>query len=327
MMLRDELLQDDEIKRFVKKADFSERALNEFLEEHVQHPDHHVEFMNQVTRNVVALSAPKLPELSRPKQFYLLKAIAKLMDAAMWLKTWEYHLSRSDGPEYWKGLPLPFFMPLSGMIEPLESMRWALRRIDPRYGTARVLLVEGESEATFVRTVQWLTRAANFDVPLYVYGGKGEVQNLVHLITDRNAAGVGVYLSYDTDGKSEGFLRTLRRRNCRLTRRFGFSRDFEGAFPPEMLATAVGMYAENVAKAPLRVSASEVRTLLQDPKPFAVALKEKFGLSLTKPRFATILGTLISKDIELHWHEAFNRRAPRKAFRYEAYKFLRFIMS
>lgn len=160
-MLRDELQQDDEIKKFVKKGDFSARALHGFLRDHVLHPDHYVEFMTQVARNVVALSAPRFADLSRPKRFHLLKAIVKLMDSAMWLKNWEFQLSRRDGPNYWKGLPLPFFMPLSGMIEPLQAMRTALQHVDPFYhGAGRLLLVEGESEAAFVRMVQWLTRVS-----------------------------------------------------------------------------------------------------------------------------------------------------------------------
>src|SRR5690348_6768502 len=107
-MLSDELLEDREIKKFVKEGSFSEEALHRFLREHVLHPDHHVEFMRQVARNVVALAAPRLAELSGPKRFYLLKAIVKLMDCAMWLRMWEHHLSRADGAEYWKGLPVPF---------------------------------------------------------------------------------------------------------------------------------------------------------------------------------------------------------------------------
>jgi hypothetical protein len=118
-------------------------------------------------------------------------------------------------------------------------------------------------------------------------------------------------------------------RSCRIAKRFAFTRDFESAFPPEMLATAVNKYAKDVAKSHLRVSVLDVGTLLQDAKPFAVAFKERYGFELSKPRFAVILGVLMSRDLEErgHWYDAFNKRPPAKPFRYEVYKFLKFIMS
>ena len=136
-------------------------------------------------------------------------------------------------------------------------------------------------------------------------------------------------MAYDKDGKNEDLLGKLQKQGCKVAREFAFTRDFESSFPPEMLAKALNEYAEEVAKSTLRLSVAEVEDLLHDPKPFALALKTRYNMELAKPRFAWILGVLMSRDLEERgrWNEVFNTTPPKDAFNYEAYHFLKFIMS
>jgi hypothetical protein len=111
------------------------------------------------------------------------------------------------------------------------------------------VLAEGESEAAFIRSIQLRSTVLNFDFEVHVYGGKGTRKNLVHYILEKNRQGIRVDLCLDFDGQSQStsFLDKLKQQSCAIQSDFGFKRDFESAFPPEILHAALAEYFRRFA--------------------------------------------------------------------------------
>jgi hypothetical protein len=323
-MLLDDFQQDARIKEFLEKADTSEVGLFNFFDQFVLYQNGEAEFLQKVARNVIKISRPYYLRLSNLRRFHFLKALAKLFEASVLLKHWEYQLSREDASWFWDRIPL-FFSAMSGMIQPLEVMRNELGQVSRHHLHEKVLLVEGDTEANFVRTLQFLTRILSFDFPVYAYGGKGEIRNLVHLIREKNRQGVRVYLSYDKDRQSKSFVRKLQNA-CKVEKFFGFRRDFEAAFPSAILALACNEYSENLGKSNPKVTPREIEQLLKSRRPFVAAFHDRTTIQLNKVRFGHILGRVMAGTIDQRWDKIFNQRPTRREYRTEVYRFIRFLV-
>jgi len=318
-----ELEQDRAIRQFLRESRHSKDDLRNFFRDHFLHPDLEVEFTNRVLKNVIDVTHPYYMTLSRTKRFHFLKALGKLFDVALWLKLWEYYLSREDADWFWRGVPT-YFMTLTGLIEPLETMRREMSSVDTRRVHSKVVLLEGESEHNFISVMQEISSLGNLDFPIHDYKGKGNVQNLVQYIKEKNRQGVKVFLTYDKDGRADTFLNKLKKRRCKLHGTFGFTRDFESSFPPGILKSALETYVKRYRGRHVELEVSVIRKLLKRRKPFVVSFEEEYGLQVNKAKLAVLLGRIMIDIIELHWNDIFNWK--KKAFGAEIYRFLKFIV-
>ncbi len=237
------------------------------------------------------------------------------------VKVWESRFSRDDSAQQWADKPLVFVW-ASELIEPLEALQKALADIDPKLAQRRVVLVEGQTEANFVSTIQNNSNLLNFDFSLYVYEGKAQVANLVHYIRERNRQGVRVDLCYDSDGQTDSFLEKLALSGCSVESRFRFQRDFEAAFPPELLHTAAHEYLRRYTNVPAdSLSSLTVTDLLAQSKPFVRAFEEHFKISVSKPQLGVLLAEAVRRSGAV-WDGAVKTAEECS----EIAKFLRFVM-
>jgi hypothetical protein len=154
---------------------------------------------------------------------------------------------------------------------------------------------EVRGPSVFIRSIQLRSTVLNFDFGIHVYGDRGGLKNLIHYVAEKNRQGVRVDLSvdYDSQSQSKSFVEKLTA-SCSIRSVFWFGRDFEAAFPPELLHAAVQEYLRLFAKlSPELARLTDVQMLLTDQKPFALAFEDKFGLSISKPKLGTILGEIV----------------------------------
>jgi hypothetical protein len=103
---------------------------------------------------------------------------------------------------------------------------------------------------------------------------------------------------------------------------FGFRRDFEAAFPVELLHAGVQEYLRQFTElGPDAVALTDIQTLLADQKPFTRAFEEKFGVNLNKPKLGTILGEVVLGTAAI-WEGVVNTSSECS----EIARFLRFLM-
>jgi len=275
--------------------------------------------MARVVGNVVQITYGYYFSLPRDKRASFLKCLANAFKVALAMKAWETRVTAVDATKQLSGKPL-FFAFLTEMIQPLESIQKGLQEIDAELPIRRVLLVEGESEANFVQTIQMNSTVMNFDFSIYVYHGKGEINNLVHYIGELNRQGVRVDLSYDSDRQTASFLEKLGR-SCAIQSQFGFKSDFEGSFPPDVLLAALLEYVRRYQPTAIHPTKTDIECLLAGQKPFVLLFEEKFGYSLSKPKLGAILGETVLQNGAL-WDAVFKTSVRAS----EIAEFLKFVM-
>jgi hypothetical protein len=319
-MLVYEVLEDAAIDEFVAQGDETAEHLCQFLEDRYARPHPHAEYLTHVVKTLVSVAHSYYVSLSAEKKPHFLKYLVSVLKFSFAVKVWESRFSRVDSAQEWADKPLVFVW-ATELVEPLEDLQRAIAAIDPNLAQRRVVLVEGETEAEFIRTIQLSANVLNFDFSLKVYGGKAQVANLVHYIQERNRQGVRVDLSYDSDRQATSFLEKLKS-SCTVQEFFGFQRDFENAFPPEVLHAALLEYLQTYAPPPVAaLTPDAIEDLLKQPKPFILAFEERFGVNISKPKLGTLLAKAVI-DRQKLWEGAV--RSSQECS--EIAKFLRFVM-
>jgi hypothetical protein len=318
-MIINEVEEDGLIDGFVLSDSTTKEDLLAFLRTSFLHPKLYRAFGTIVSTHLVEITYPFYASLPKDKKRHFLRALVTLLQLAVSMKLWEVRLSSDDSGRRWASAPL-FFASLVRLTEPLERIRRELASIDQGFILERILLVEGESEAAFVETIQMSTELTNFDFTVYPYGGKGQVKNLIQYIREKNRQGLRVHLVYDRDRQSDTFLEKLHSQ-CLIEKSFGFERDFEGSFPPHILNKAIQEYVRRYAKAPLEGDTLPIDELLGSHKPVIVALEEKLGLKISKAKLGVILAELTLPETPV-WAEVTNERP----LSTELGRFLKFLM-
>lgn len=322
-----ELDQDKVIRKFIKdyphpsKDDLFNLFYNHFL-----HPDIETEFTHKVAKNAIELAYSYYLTLSNNKRFHFLRALGKLFDSALSIKIWEFQLSRDDASRWWKGAESTFILGSTHLVESLEVVRREMGIVQRKNLFEKIVCVEGQSEFSFINTFYLATRYANFDFSVHNYQGKGEIQNLVHFIKEKNRQGIKVLLSYDKDRQSNSFINGVKKK-CTIAKDFGFAKDFEGSFPPKILKYALDEYIKKYTKQKLTIALQDIADLQSGTAPFLVLFKKKFNISINKVKLGKILGDVMAGIVYNHWSEIFNDKKKQTKFNYEIFKFLKFLMS
>lgn len=320
-----ELEQNKAIESFLKDtANPTKEDLFNFFEYYFLHPDYETEFTHKVTKNIIEVSFDYFSELPEEKKSHFLRALGKLFDIALAIKTWEFQLSRDDASWYWKGLPT-YFLSLAALVEPLEDIRREMGEVDRDNLHEKIVFVEGATESNFVRTIYLTTRLASFDFSVHDYSGCGNANNLVNFIKEKNRQGVKVLFTHDKDGRGKSFVSKIKDKS-NVEGFFAFSRDFESAFPPEVLTGALNTYLTKYVENSTSFTTDDVQGLLDDKGPFIKALEKEHGISICKPKLGTILGVAMSVILEQRWNEIFNRKGISRKYNYEIFKFLKFLV-
>ena len=320
-----ELEQNKAIEEFLKDITTpTKEDLFRFFEYHFLHPDHETEFTHKVAKNIIEISFDYFSTLPKEKKPRFLRALGKLFDVALSLKIWEYQLSRDDASWYWSGLPA-YFLSLASLAEPLEDMRRELGEVDTANLHEKVVCVEGDTEFNFIKNIQLLTRFIHLDFQVYTYGCKGEANNLAHFIKEKNRQGLKVFVVYDKDGREKSFVNKIKKRS-QVEDFFAFSRDFESAFPPEILTAALNDYLTRYVEGSVPFIPDDVQGLLDDKESFIKALEKKHGISISKPKLGTILGVAMSVILERRWNEIFNSEVASENYDYEIFEFVKFLV-
>jgi hypothetical protein len=195
-------------------------ALESFLLSHYAAPHPHADYLMQIVKNMVAITGDYYFSLPREKRLSFLTCMANVFKTVFAMKIWESRLSAVDAVKQQSGKPL-FFAPLTELIGPLEAIQKGLQEIDAELPFRRVMLVEGETEEAFIRSIQLHSTVLNFDFAVYIYEGKGSLKNLVHYVAEKNTQGIRVDLSVDYDGRSQSksFIEKLTQ-SCARSRAF-----------------------------------------------------------------------------------------------------------
>ena len=318
-MLIHELAEQAALQDFADHGDETAEALEKFFLEHYATPHPHVEYMNQVVNNLVQITSGYYLSLPKDKRASFLKCLANVFKVGFAMKVWNERLTAVDATKQQSRKPL-FFASLAELIQPLESIQKGLQEIDADLPIRRVLLVEGESEAAFVQTIQMNSTVMNFDFSVYVYGGKGEVNNLVHYIRELNRQGVRADLSFDSDRQTTSFLEKLER-SCTIQSRFGFKSDFEGSFPSNILLAALTEYVNQYRTETIAPTQPDIESLLSGQKPFVLLFEKKFGFSISKPKLGVILAEIVLQTGTI-WDAVVKTSSEAS----EIAQFLRFVM-
>lgn len=323
-----ELEQDAAIKAFLEATKSpSKKDLFNLYYNHFLHPDHYTEHTNKVCKNAIDITYDYFLNLSKRKRFHFLRALGKLFDVALSMKSWEWMLSRNDAAGFWGKMPT-YFLSLTSLTESLESIRRDMGEVDRKCLYQKVICVEGESEHEFIKTIYLTTRAANFDSPIYCYGGKGELRNLLRFIQEKNRQGIRVFLSFDNDGDSNAkiFISKIKKK-CNVHKVFGFPRDFESSFSSEMLAIALNYYLTKFSRKKLKkVTIKDVNRLLRQVKPFIRSFEHEWEIAISKPKLGKILGGLTADIIKKEWNDIFNRKRKKKKHKAAIFRFMKFLM-
>jgi hypothetical protein len=319
-MLQEELDLHNAIDEFIRSPQISVDELFDFLLEWAAHPDSFTDYTTRVIKNLSALNQQLLNELTPDKRFHLVKALCVGVKIALSLKQWEYMLGREDGAWYWNNLGL-FFSSLHSLIPVLNTLQKHVSEIDQGF-TGRIIYLEGPSEYSFLELLHFVTRLLYFDNYYFVYGGKGAQQNLVYHIRDKNDKGVRVDFSYDGDSNFSTQVMKLQNQ-VNISRIFRFERDFESAFPPEMLASALTAYLKRFKDVSSVVSTDEVKVLLTAQRPFVKAVEGRYSIEISKPT----LGELLAMEL-VRLSESDDRVLQGEGLiaNTELSRFLRFIM-
>ena len=291
-MLEEELKLNNAIAEFIKTPQITSDELMDFLTQWVVHPDYYTDFTARVVRNLAALNMKLLNELESGKRWHLVKSLCVAVEIAFSIKQWEFMLGREDGASYWDNHPL-FFSSLHCFIPSLNTLQRHISKLEQGF-TGRIICLEGESERSFLDLLHLGSRLLQFDNEYFVYGGKGAHQNLALYVKDKNEKGVRVDLAYDGDSNFTSQLSKLQHQ-VMIHRVFRFERDFEAAFPPEMLAGAVTEYLKRFKDESQIFSVYDVTATLADPKPFVKVVEARCGISVNKPTLAEFLAVELLK--------------------------------
>jgi hypothetical protein len=291
-MLEEELKLNNAIAEFIKSPQITSDELMDFLMHWVVHPDDYIDFTARVVRNLATLNVKLLNELESGKRWHLVKSLCMAVEIAFSIKQWEFMLGRDDGASYWDGYPL-FFSSLHCLVPSLNTLQRHISSLEQGF-TGRVICLEGASERSFLDLLHLGSRLLQFDNTYFVYGGKGAHQNLVLYVKDKNEKGVRVDLAYDGDSNFTNQIDKLQQQ-VTIRRVFRFERDFEAAFPPEMLARAVTEYLKRFKDESQMFSVEDVRATLADPTPFVKVVEARFSISVNKPKLAEFLAVELLK--------------------------------
>lgn len=322
-MLEEELELAEATAEFVQSQSISADGLREFLVEWAGHPDHYVDFTKQVATNLATLNVALLNELSVDKRLHLVKALILTVKIAFDMKVWEYMLGRKDAAWYWDKHGL-FFSSLHSLIPQLNDLQKHISELEHAYSfTGRLVYLEGDSERAFLERLHLETRTIQLDNQYFVYGGTGALrENLRFHIRDKNEKGVRVDLAYDGDSNFGNQIVKLQRQ-VKIHRVFRFDRDFESAFPPEMLARAIAAYLRHFKEAVIDISREDVEAMLKESKPFVKVVEENYEVSITKPFLGELLAIELLK-LSRRDHRVLNGTG--SIVGTELSRFLRFIM-
>lgn len=307
------------LKQFVKNKCVSKDELYNFLDRHYLHPDYEREFTEQVARNAVNITHSFYLTLPQKERIHFLNALGTLCELSLSMKRWEFLLSRDDASWFWKDRPT-YFLSMDHMIDPLETIRRELNIIDKRQVLRKIILVEGESEYNFIKTLYEITGYSNLEFHIHNYKGKGNLRNLVQYVQEKNRQAIKVILITDNDGIT--FVETLKKNKCKFEHIFSFSKDFENSFPPPILKQAIDNYINHYCNTEIMVSIEDIRKLKRKKRAFTKAFKENYNIELSKPKFANILGKIMAIIISYRPNGKYNHEKSRL----EIFRFIRFLM-
>lgn len=286
--------QNVAIKRFAEAETVTSCELSRFLRKWGGHPDYEVEYIDRVIDSLVDLNVQYSVGLASTERFDHLKALVKAVEVAFRMKRWEWDLQRKT---FWRGYPL-FFAGLSGMIEDLEAIRFHAAKLTPIF-TPRVVLVEGESEKEFIEALQRAIGLADLRFETFTLGGSGALGSLAPYATEKRRTGTRLYICYDGDGNGAAAKQKREKLNRTLSPDgiFIFARDFESAFPADVMSDALNLYESRVLERAGLWSAPQIEELHKNPLPFAKALEQHSGLSINKRELGRLLAeVLINRD-------------------------------
>jgi hypothetical protein len=316
--------KEEALRFLLRNGKFTKDDILNYLKEYALHPDYERPYLEIVAKNAVDVTHDYFLTLSKNKKKLLLRNLEILVDVALSLKLWQNWLSRTDAAWYFEGTPF-YYSALSSLTSPLEEMRANSRAIDSRRGSAQLLLVEGEAEFCFIKTIQAnLPGRMAFDFDVYNYQGKGNVQALWRYIKEKNRQGIRTRIVYDKDGTTRSFLGKLKSKQCKIDGSFGFSRDFESAFGSDYLKVAIAVYSKQYIGKQLTLKSSDIDQLRAKRRPVIAEIENLCGINVSKAKLGAILGSLIIPAINEHWNDVFNRH--RRAYSDEIFAFMRFMV-
>jgi hypothetical protein len=103
-----------------------------------------------------------------------------------------------------------------------------------------------------------------------------------------------VDLAYDGDSNFSSQITRLQEQ-ATIHRVFRFERDFEAAFPPEILASAITAYLKQFKNESAEISIKDVNEMLAEPKPFVKVVAERYLISIDKPYLGDLLAIELLK--------------------------------
>ena len=261
--------QNQAISKLIQAETVSGDGLKQFLREWGAHPDYETDYIDRVVESLVDLNLEYYQTLSPEARADHLQVLVKAVEIAFQMKRWESNLL---GKDYWQGYPL-FFAGLSGVIEDLEAIRRHASALTPIF-TSRVVLVEGDSEASFIDTLQRATGLIDLRFEVFVLNGSGALQSLGPYSVEKRRSGMKLYLCFDADGNMKAAKQRAAKLETTLSPSgiFLFERDFESSFPPDLIAEALNHYDRRLRR-PQSWSSSQVEELLQDPRPLIKVLE------------------------------------------------------
>lgn len=302
MLLSEEQGLKKAIEAFLEQDNDTEDALREFIHD-LYSPLKYAEYFEHVVKSLVTITHPYYASLPKEKKPAFLRYLIAVLKVSSAVKVWEENFSRADAVLQFTDKPL-VYANLVNIIEPLTFLQKAVSEFEPELSLRRLLLVEGQSEESFIRRIQLKSAVLNAEFDVKAYEGKGQVQNLIRLVQEKNKEGIRVDLAYDKDGHSDSFLDKLKK-SCEVQSYFGFERDFENSFPSSVLRAAVCKYMEEYEKytkvPPSDLTGEVMESLMKHPKPFVLAFRDHFGMELSKPKLGEILANDFLADGRLLW--------------------------
>ena len=281
------------------------------------------QWMERIVSNLCDVSYSYFVELPKDKRYRFVKAVGYFLEASHYIKKWESTLSVDEPTWFWDGMPT-YFMFTSEMIDPLEDMRRELLALNKELSLRKVVLVEGDSEAEFLKVLKTECGFYALDCDVHNYKGKGNIQNLIHYIHEKTRQGLEVYLTLDSDGQKDSFEDTLKRNECSISGTFAFQTDFEHSFPGYVLRSAIDEYSSIRLKGSLHVALRDIRDFLTGKNPIDKWVERKYAIKLRKKDLAQMLAKEMAPILFTRYKDLRDRR--KRVSTWEISKFLKFVM-
>jgi hypothetical protein len=170
-----------------------------------------------------------------------------------------------------------------------------------------IILVEGESEEMFIKTLDCTSLGWFPQMDIRNYGGKGNIgaKRMKSLIDEFQKIGYKIFVEGDADNNNRQNLNTLLNKNIiPRSNLFVFDLDFESSVPGGLLLATLKSLKldENIDD-----SSEFIKVVREKDKSIIKILKEKYSIDLepVKIIFAQKLALIINKNIDCWRNETF----------------------